>query len=297
MATVKIEINTETGSREGAIKSSLSTERVLSKPIMLVSTIRLSQELRGAFEAGAGQRANYYDDTDYDDLRDKISRVDGPNRLIVTAGGLIAFQAAKDVARISNFVSLVGVEPTGDIGNCYGGVTLKSFNANSDRVDYLEGQGRMRANIGLFCNPKSAMNGPEERDWGKIPGVNASIVHGGNTHGRNDSSHYLEDFNGAGAHGITTLVISADPFFFHTREKLIKAANQWLASDGRRHICYPLKNYSNTDGNSHPARNVSSWYGPDLLKGYETLGSCAAHALTATSPMPFSSVADTWGIF
>jgi hypothetical protein len=127
MAMIKIEVDTEAGIREGAQMPHRSTENVAARPIMVVSTIKLTQELRDAFERGAGQSARYFGDTDYDDLINKISHVDGPDRFIVTAGGLIAFAAAKEAALISKFVSLVGTEPTGNVGNCYGGVTLKSF--------------------------------------------------------------------------------------------------------------------------------------------------------------------------
>jgi hypothetical protein len=298
MATVKLEIDTDTGLREGGLKSSMPTEKLLQKPMILASTIKLNSRLRDAFETGAGQRPLYYDGIDYDQIKQKIQVVDGPNRLIVTAGGLIAFEAAKQYATISNFVSLVGAEPSGNIGNCYGGVTLKSFDANSARVDFLvEKKGRARAAIGLFCNPNSPITQKEVQNWQTIPGVNQTVAYGGNTGGHNDSSHYLGELNAADG-GIATLIISADPFFQDTKEKLIKAANDWVAARpaGTRYICYPLADYENVNG-TPPTPNTASWYGPRLSEAYGLLGTCAAIALTATSPLPFSNTTDTWGSF
>jgi len=301
MATIKMEIDTVPEAREGVGKS-ISIERkpfiLASRAIFLVSTIKLSRPLKDAFESGVGQPARIFDDIDYDDIKKKIGDLDNPNRLIVTSGGLIAFEAAKEKATRSNFVSLVGHEPTGNIGKCLGGVTLNSFNVNNSRADFLESIGRNRAGIGLFCNLKSKFNPDEEADWATIPGVNHTIAHGGNTANKNDSSHYLNDLTSADA-GITTMVISADPFFLKTKEKLIKAANDWvaLAAPGTRHVCYPLEDYANADGNNKPTPNTASWYGPNLLDAYRDLGLSAASALTDPNPTGFSNATDTWGRF
>jgi hypothetical protein len=155
----------------------------------------------------------------------------------------------------------------------------------------------VRANIGLFCNPNSAMNQAEENNWTHdIPGVDTHVIRGGTTNGKNDASHYLNDLNGANAYAIKTLVVSADPFFFRTREKLIKAANQWLANDATRRICYPLIDYANVGGTA-PTPNVSFWYGPNLAKAYEALGSCAALAMGASGSIGFSDEVETKGKF
>ncbi len=219
MARIKIEIDTDKASLEGVeTLTSPAIAPVSPKPMVLVSTITLTRDLKQDFEAGAGQRPLYKDGVDYDDLPTVLQTYDGANRLIITTGGLVAFNAARDTLTTAYFVSLVGAVPQGNQGRCLGGVTVSGWNANSARVDFLAAKGRSRAGIGLFCNPKSAMNQAEETNWATIQGVNQTILHGGGTGGRNNPNHYPAEIAHANTAGITTLVISADPFFF-TREK------------------------------------------------------------------------------
>jgi hypothetical protein len=185
---------------------------------------------------------------------------------------------------------------------CYGGVTLGGLADNSARVDYLVGKGRVRAGIGLFCNAKSPITQYEVQNWGTIAGVNQHIAYGGNTAGHNDASHYPADFNNVHA-TVTTLIISADPFFQDTKDNdrgLIDAANGWIANappGTNRYVCYPFDDYANTNGVHRPTAGTASWYGPDLSDAYELLGTSAADALTATSPLPVANTADTYGDF
>jgi hypothetical protein len=296
MANIRIEIDTD--SKYPVTKVISSTLAPTPKPMILVSTVHLDVDLRNAFERGANQRPTYRTGVDYEAIEGIIQQYDGPDRLIITGGGLIAFNGARDRLQRSNFVSLVGIEPTDNLRNCYGGVTLGSIGANGSRVDYLVSKGRARANIGLFCNRKSAMNSTEVTEWGSIGGVNTHIVYGGNVGGHNNSSRYLEDLRAADA-GITTLVISADPFFQDTKDKLVKAANDWVAeaAPGTRYICYPFSDYGNVHGAAQPTPGTASWYGPALSDAYEALGAVAALALNATSPLPFSDVGSTSGGF
>jgi hypothetical protein len=126
-----------------------------------------------------------------------------------------------------------------------------------------------------------------------------NIVLGGNTDGKNDANRYLADLQKADAKGITTLIISADAFFQDTRNKLIKAANDWieLRRPGERHVCYPLADYKNEKGSHKPKGGASSWYGPSLRDAYYALGVVAGLALEATAPMPFARTSDDWGTF
>jgi hypothetical protein len=301
MAKIRIEIDTDTGSDE-VVHKSLSGKLLPRKPIKLISTIKLDGSLRAAFEADAGNGVRYFE-KEYSELEAFIKdTLDGPDRLIVTAGGLVAFVAAKNAATVANFVSLVGTEPTGNIGKCLGGVTLGSVDANSERVGYLEANGRTRSGIALFCNPLSAMNQAEERNWkNDIPGVNTTIIHGGGNGGHNNANNYDAEFakTNQAPSAITTLVISADPFFYKSREKLIKAANAWIAAAavGVRNVCYPSPSFANNPGNHHPTGTYSWWYGPDLIVAYRALGQCAEDALTTGNPVGFSTVEDTRGQF
>jgi hypothetical protein len=301
MALIKIEIDPDKTSSEGTHKKSFEGAPISiftsSKPIVLISTITLSKDLTKAFTDGALQKPLVYDGVDYDNLPNVLRQFDGPNRLIVTTGGLIAFKAAKANLTTAYFVSLVGAAPAGVLGRCLGGVIVSSFSANRARVAFLVGKGRAVGGIGLFCNPKSPMNTDEEGDWGGIAGVNQTIIHGGN--GQNDPTHYNAEFAQASAAGITSLVISASPFFFYTREKLIAAANNWIAgaAPGTRYVCYPFDDYGNAGGQNHPTGGTASWYGGSLVDAYGAIGVTAALELNSTTGIPFSPISDTSGDF
>jgi hypothetical protein len=297
MTQIKIFIDSDQISSDDLHTLASPAKTLISpKPIVLISTIKLTPELKQELKNGAGQNPLFIDGVDYDDLPSTVQTYDGANRLIVTTGGLIAFQAAKANVVTARFVSLLGVAPTGNLGRCLGGVTVSGFSANSARVTFLVGKGRARAGIGLFCNLKSAMNQAEEQDWATIAGVNQTIIHGGNTNNKNNASHYDQDFAQANGAGITTLIISADPFFFYTREKLISAANNWVAgaAAGTRYVCYPFSDYENAGGQNHPA---GSWYGGSLLDAYNQIGVLAALQLNSVNPLPFTAIPDTSGDF
>jgi hypothetical protein len=69
MARIKIEIDTDKASLEGVeTLTSPAIAPVSPKPMVLVSTITLTRDLKQDFEAGAGQRPLYKDGVDYDDL-------------------------------------------------------------------------------------------------------------------------------------------------------------------------------------------------------------------------------------
>jgi hypothetical protein len=271
------------------------------KQMVLISTIKLTKEFRSSFESGAGQTPRYFDYVDYDALKNIVNLYDGPDRLIITTGGLIAFNAARDNIKQANYISLSGPLPTGDLSRCLGGVLVSGFGANINRVSLLVGKGYARGNIGLFCNQKSAMNTSEEYDWlNNIPGVNPQIIHAGNSNGHNDSSQYQSNFAQASALGITALVISSDPFFFYTRNDLIKWANDWITtapSGAPRYICFPFPEYTNSDGSYQPIHKSSSWYGSSLLDAYKQIGVAAALQLSSTSTVGFASVPEASGDF
>src|SRR5260370_3509336 len=125
MATITIEINTDTGIREGdRTSASMWRARVLTKPMIVVSTIHLNNQLRAAFESTAGQTPAYHTGIDYSQIGHYMSQVDGPNRLIVTSGGLIAFLSAKQYIVQGIFISLLGKVPTGNLGQYYVGATF-----------------------------------------------------------------------------------------------------------------------------------------------------------------------------
>src|SRR5260370_7862978 len=96
MATITIEINTDTGIREGdRTSASMWRARVLTKPMIVVSTIHLNNQLRAAFESTAAQTPAYHTGIDYSQIRHYMSQVAGPNRPIVTIRGFIPFLPPK----------------------------------------------------------------------------------------------------------------------------------------------------------------------------------------------------------
>jgi hypothetical protein len=296
MAILNIELDTD-----DSMSKEIKGKRTAPRTFQVVSTIRLDNDLRNAFKKGAGDEARFFDGKDYDDIESYIRQYfNDPAFLVVTAGGSVAFRAAKAALTAANtrFVSLLGVEPAAnELGNCFGGVTLDSVKMNSDRVDYLVNKaGRTRSGIGLFCNRKSAMNPAEVSNWGTL-GANSKIAYGGNAAGKNNASTFPNDFTAIHS-SVATVVVSADPFFQDQKDKLIKAANDWIAvKPNARHVSYPSQDYGNGNGSHQPTTGKSSWYGPSLVSAYEELGKTAALARNAASPVGFSSTPPTKGIF
>jgi hypothetical protein len=308
MATIKIDINTEGTTHsidrtDDDLRLMSSKTALTATTLIIVSTIKIFKYLEDSFIAGANATPLIYDQIDYDDLTTKLHSLDGTNRFIVTVGGLIAYYAARNTLTKANFVSLVGTVPTANGGKSLGGVQLSSLADNSARVDFLVGKGRNKATIGLLCNKKSAMNTDEENNWKTIPGITTTyIIEGGNTGIKNDAGHFDKDLKRASDAGIETLIISADPFFFDNREKLIFEANNWVAGAGPgvRYVCYPIQDYANLaniGGNNHPTAKTASWYGPSLSEAYQAIGQCAALALTSSTSLGFSSRPVTGGDF
>jgi hypothetical protein len=134
-------------------------------------------------------------------LRDEIDKFNTTADLIVTVGGSVAYEAAKEVATI-DFLSLVGTIDE-DPPECFwGGVSLESYASNRDRIAILEGKDKIeggakitRAEIGLFCNPNSAMHDAEVGHWKFEIGTETQVFTGGNdANGDNNAAAYATDF-------------------------------------------------------------------------------------------------------
>jgi hypothetical protein len=303
MVKITIDINSESPAHEPHSPSShhpFVPAATFQEPIIFISTIKLQPDLKQAFDGGTGgiKTIPFYS-IDYDALDDFIQTKDKPNTLIVLAAGSLGFELGRQHITKGKFVSTVGLKPTGNLGNCLGGVTLNSISSNKDRVDWLTNVvHRPRANIGLFCNPKSQMNPAEEYDWThNIPGVDQHIIHGGSRGNppKNDATHYQQELQAADGYGITTLIVSADPFFNHTKDLLIAAANAWAGST--KHVCYPLADYANTNGLAPPNRGYASWYGPSLVDVYEQLGVVAGAAFRSGGFQDFADSIDDKNTF
>src|SRR5258708_1229014 len=148
-------------------KKKKSTKRrrpALTLGIGIISTIRVPQPLRTAFKQGL-KNSNVTIKVEHavSYNRNKLKRAieqfnsDTSLGLIVTVGGLVAFQAANLFAT-KPFISLLGVTPTATGAQCFGGVSLDSSRSNPDRIDHLVTEkGFAPGEIGLFQNPNSAM--------------------------------------------------------------------------------------------------------------------------------------------
>ena len=173
--------------------------------------------------------------------------------MIVTLGGLVTFVAANNSADnpAKPFISLIGGTPPGVLpavgtGNFYGAVSLESYAGNPARIAHLGTPPRnfLPAQITLLYNPLSVMSQQEISEWT-----------GGNklAKGDNDDTNYAAAIS---AINTPAVIVSADPFFHHSRDALIKAANNSF-----KFFCYPLENYRNRGG-TQPAAGRATLHGP-----------------------------------
>src|ERR1051326_4487778 len=116
----------------------------LTLGIGIVSTIKVPQPLRAAFKQGLNNsnvviKVEHAASYKLAKLRAKIAQfvADSEIGLIITVGGLVAFNAADEPATTKPFISLLGVTPTAPGPQCLGGVSLDSSRSNPDRIDNL----------------------------------------------------------------------------------------------------------------------------------------------------------------
>lgn len=239
--------------------------------IGLVSSIACRPAMKSAFEAGSGIVPKYKCDVGYKRLDDAVRAFVGDSGigLIVTVGGLIAYKAANSDST-KPFVSLVGKFPTD--GSLYykGAVNLQMYTFNPERIAHLNTKGFQTNQVYLFYNPNSATASDEKAAWRGGPTV------AGTTAGDNDPGTYKNAFDSITAQ-TAAVVMSADPFFYDTKNKLIAAANEWVAAGTKRYVCYPLQNYRT--GPPSPTSGKATLYGPSLEQAYEYLGKLAKEAL------------------
>ena len=263
--------------------------------IGLLSSINLTPELIKAFEDGAGdipkKLARGYRATDLQNAMKELT--DPPNncQMIATVGGSIVDEALTKYA--GEFVSLLGTFPPKS-PKCVGGIVLESIKSNKDRIEYLVSKlGREPTAIGLYRNPGSAMQATEASDWRTLKAGPIVSFSGWDPAGKtNDAATFGADFQNI-PKAVSTLIISADPFFQENKQALISAANSWVRQ-GDRYVCYPLQDYRNVGGAS-PEAGKTLLYGPRLRDAYRVLGFVAKLASTGTEVgfyTPLNSVAE-----
>jgi hypothetical protein len=239
--------------------------------IGLVSSIACTPAMKNAFQAGSGIEPKYKCNVGYKRLDDAVRAFDGDTGigLIVTVGGLIAYKAANSDST-KPFVSLVGKFPTDGSAYYKGAVNLQMYTFNPDRIAHLNTKGFQTSQVYLFYNPNSATASDEKAAWTGGPTVE------GTTAGNNDAGTYNHAFDSITAQ-TAAVVMSADPFFYDTKSKLIAAANQWVAAGTKRYICYPLQNYRT--GPPSPTGGKATLYGPSLEQAYQYHGKMAKEVL------------------
>jgi hypothetical protein len=218
----------------------------------------------------------------HEPLKTTIGNNFNNNDLLVTFGGLVAYEAAND-AGLQGYISLVGNVPAVLHDYCWGGVSLECIATNELRFNYLMEKLVPKSNIYLFYNPNSEMSvsGEEIQDWNRLTAPNSGQVFPGgvNAQGDNDSNAYGPNFDGIETNGnIQALVVSADPFFGQTKDPLITAANAWLrrgVGGPPRFICYPSRGFAT--GTQLATRSIL--YGPSMEDAYFLMGQVAVNAL------------------
>jgi hypothetical protein len=290
MANLKLEIDSDHLHDKTTHPLASAAEKV-----GLLSSIPLSPELIAAFAAGVGQTIEPSDQEmavgyKRNNIKAKKNVLKGRGiKVVATVGGLVVFKALNDEtgATMPPYVSLVGRVPTGDLGNCRGGVSLESYRLNRARKDYLKalpGGVHTDATIFLLTNNNSAMNPEQKAEWASDPTFLESYV--GDGAGNNDATKFAWDFFGQGQNPpkvpntATAIIVSDDPFFQASRLELITQANLWLAQSAQRQIVYPSKMY---EMEALPAPNQSTLIGPDLARAYQLLGILAYRLVTDKS--------------
>ena len=258
----------------------------LAQVVNVVSSIGIGQAFKTHFEAklnaaGAHITPTYYPHLDYGSgLANQIRQFN--NGLLVTLGGLVSFVASVASAQVK-FISLIGGTPqingnrfpTPSNGSTFwGAVSLESYAGNAQRIRYL---GRAPHNyqtsqISLLYNPNSFMANVEVQNW-----PNSNVQPGGvDPNGNNSAQYYAAAFQNIATQAV---VISADPYFQHTKDDLVAAANA-----SGQYICYPLYNYQNS--NPPPEPHGATLYGPKLEDAIDSLGTMARDVLTKNQANP-----------
>ena len=306
MAKIRIDIDTESGNRDSITTShrnSITTShsaRVAStvQYIGVVSTIPMTETLKSNFNDGIAAVGNSVavkppirDDLGYkhqntNKIDNWINRLSLTCDMIVTVGGVMAFESAATNAR-KPFMSVLGANPTTPYpAYCRGGIILNNVKAYTDAVPRMVArfQNLQQADIALFYNPNNDFSDDPnvkfldyELEW-----KGTVVKNRLNAQGDNDPLTFAQTFQNDIPANINALVVSADPFFQANREAFIVAANAWLGGAANRFICYPTSAYKNPGG-TQPMANGSMIWGPDLDNAYYSVGQNAANYLKVLS--------------
>ena len=302
MTRIRIDIDTGSSDRDSIATSHSARMASTVQYIGVVSTIPMTGSLLTNFNDGIAAvgdsvavkppiRDNLgYKHQNTNNIDNWINRLSNTCDMIVTVGGVMAFESAAKYSQIP-FMSVLGANPnTPYPAPCRGGVTLNNVKTYTDAVPKMmaQFQNLQKADIALFYNPNNDFSDDPngefldyELEW-KVD-VNSNVVRNRlNAQGDNDPATFAQTFQNDIPANINALVVSADPFFQANREPFIVAANAWLRGAANRFICYPTFAYKNTGG-TQPMANRSMIWGPDLDNAYYSVGQNAANYLKLLS--------------
>jgi len=197
--------------------------------------------------------------------------------VIITFGGNVSAAAAANYST-RPFLSILGnlTPQISASAQLSGGINLDTAARNAERFNYLNQELNIPAEqICLLSNPDSAMASEEQDQW-------SQIFQAGDILRAKNLSQVITAFNSFQNNGtLTTMIVSADPFFQSIKHNLIIAAN----NSGKK-VCYPLQAYSNLGGTARPAPGRHWLYGPKLARACFQLGRDAAEVLKNRSKLP-----------
>jgi hypothetical protein len=245
--------------------------------IGVVSSIAITPAMKTDFEAGASpNNVQYKQNVKYKrrelrkavrDFNDNVDCV-----LIVTVGGLVAWEAANSVLdkpSDKRFVSLIGAYPDDASDRFFGGVSVLNPSNEARIQSLISDKNFSRDEICLFYNPNSEQRNKELGEW-----RGANPVPGGiDATGDNVSTKYGQAF-GKIPDTVKAVIVTTDAHFQNTKDALIDAANY-----RGKFMCYPLKEYKNTTGTTKPLPGSTRFHGPALTQAYASGGLTSAYKL------------------
>jgi hypothetical protein len=197
---------------------------------------------------------------------------DSQIKVIITFGGNVAglaaakFSTKRFLCAIGNSTAEFFSGTAADL--LRGGINFDTAARNADRFNYLNQELQIPASqICLLSNPNSAMASAEQDQW--------SIFQAGRIFVAHDLATIASTFNDFENDGtLTTMIVSADPFFQQHKQDLIIAANR-----SGKQVSYPLQAFANLGGTARPAPGRHWLHGPKLARAYFQLGRDAAVVL------------------